>query len=241
MPSLSCPTGRPARCVATALPQLATLATVLIAHAALAAWLLSYSAAETVEPSLPPLRMDVRLIERPAAPARPLVEQSQAVAATTPKRPVPQRPPQPRRRAPVAQQAVKPAVQPALEPPTAPAPAITDLAARQATPAPVPAAPAATPAVFVEARFDADYLRNPAPVYPPISRRRGEQGVVLLAVAVSANGVPESVEIRQGSGYARLDEAALRAVEGWRFVPARRGEQAVPAQVVVPIEFRLQG
>lgn len=94
---------------------------------------------------------------------------------------------------------------------------------------------------FVAARFDADYLRNPAPVYPPMSRRRGEQGEVRLLVAVSADGVPERVEVRQSSGYARLDEAAVRAVKEWRFVPARRGDRPVAASVVVPVAFRLEG
>jgi protein TonB len=100
----------------------------------------------------------------------------------------------------------------------------------------MPAGPA-----FVDARFDADYLRNPAPVYPPMSRRRGEQGEVRLLVAVSAAGVPERIEIRHSSGYPRLDEAAARAVREWRFVPARRGDRPVAASVVVPVVFRLEG
>ncbi|HRQ46693.1 MAG TPA: energy transducer TonB [Rhodocyclaceae bacterium] len=93
--------------------------------------------------------------------------------------------------------------------------------------------------MFVEARFDADYLRNPPPVYPPMSRRRGEQGEVLLLVAVSVDGRPEHIEIRKSSGHQRLDEAALRAVSEWRFIPARQGSRPVAANVLVPIEFRL--
>ncbi|HRQ57904.1 MAG TPA: energy transducer TonB [Azoarcus taiwanensis] len=92
-----------------------------------------------------------------------------------------------------------------------------------------------------EARFDADYLRNPAPVYPPVSRRRGEQGEVRLRVWVSVAGAADRVAVHQSSGFSRLDEAAVRAVSEWRFVPARQGGRAVAAQVIVPVEFRLGG
>ena len=92
-----------------------------------------------------------------------------------------------------------------------------------------------------EARFDADYLRNPAPAYPPMSRRRGEQGEVRLRVWVSADGRAERVAVQQSSGFSRLDEAALKAVADWRFVPAQQGGRAVAAQVIVPVAFRMGG
>ena len=107
---------------------------------------------------------------------------------------------------------------------------------------PIDVAPApATVAVAVTAaRFDADYLHNPKPVYPHASRRLGEQGKVLLRVFVSAAGLAEKVEIKLGSGFARLDQAAEEAVSRWRFVPAKRGEQAIAAWVQVPITFQLE-
>lgn len=110
-------------------------------------------------------------------------------------------------------------------------------------PSPVPAAPiniAPAPVPVTAARFDADYLDNPKPIYPLVSRRLGEQGKVLLRVHVSAAGLAEKVEVKTGSGYARLDQAAGDAVGRWRFVPARRGEQAIAAWVQVPIIFQLE-
>ncbi|NJD25296.1 MAG: energy transducer TonB [Betaproteobacteria bacterium] len=98
-----------------------------------------------------------------------------------------------------------------------------------------PAEPAVT-----QARFDADYLKNPAPPYPPLSRKAGEQGKVVLRVAVTAQGTAEQVEIRTSSGSQRLDDAALNTVRNWRFVPARRGDGAVPSSVLVPIIFKLE-
>jgi periplasmic protein TonB len=89
--------------------------------------------------------------------------------------------------------------------------------------------------------FGADYLDNPAPVYPSAARRLREQGRVLLLVDVATDGLPRQVNLAASSGSPRLDEAALAAVRQWRFVPARRGTTAVPAQVLVPIIFGLTG
>lgn len=105
--------------------------------------------------------------------------------------------------------------------------------------APLVQAPVAAPAPITAARFDADYLQNPKPVYPPMSRRMGEEGKVVLRVRVSAHGLPLTVEIRQSSGFPRLDDAAKAAVERWRFVPARQGDEAVEASVLVPLSFTL--
>ncbi len=119
-------------------------------------------------------------------------------------------------------------------PPQPPAPL------REIPAAAVIAPPAPLPLPVTAARFDADYLNNPAPAYPAISRRLREEGRVLLLVRVTSQGLAEGVEVRQGSGYSRLDEAALAAVKQWRFVPARRGNVPVAASVLVPIDFRLQ-
>lgn len=106
---------------------------------------------------------------------------------------------------------------------------------------PIVAAPVAVPEIpIVAARFDADYLDNPKPVYPHASRRLGEQGKVLLRVRVSAAGHPERVEVKQTSGFPRLDQAAEEVVGRWRFAPARRGNEAIATWVLVPISFNLQ-
>jgi protein TonB len=91
----------------------------------------------------------------------------------------------------------------------------------------------------IEPKFGAAYLKNPPPDYPTLSRRVGEQGRVLLRVLVSEQGAPQTVELESGSGYSRLDQAAVDAVKKWRFVPARRGNQAISAYVLVPLKFSL--
>lgn len=87
---------------------------------------------------------------------------------------------------------------------------------------------------------NAAYLNNPRPSYPSISRRMGEQGKVLLRVLVDENGLPQQIEIKQSSGFDRLDKAALASVKQWRFVPGKRGGVAQPMWTIVPVNFVLE-
>jgi protein TonB len=107
-----------------------------------------------------------------------------------------------------------------------------------ASPKPMPAPPAPT---LAPPRADMAYLNNPAPTYPSVSRRSGEQGRVMLRVRVSARGEVEAIEVHQSSGYSRLDDAALAAVRRWKFVPARLGERPVEGWAIVPVNFTLRG
>lgn len=151
--------------------------------------------------------------------------------------PVPPAPAAPVVAAPEVSPASSPVVVP---PPPAPQPVI----AAPAPPAlpPVAAAPPAPspPAPVIPPSFTADYLSNPPPAYPLLSRRIGEQGRVILRVLVDVQGQPERVELRASSGHERLDAAALDTVRRWKFVPARQGDQPVAAWVFVPISFSLR-
>jgi periplasmic protein TonB len=118
-----------------------------------------------------------------------------------------------------------PVAPPQVAEPTPPAPA----------PAPAPAAPSIS-----QARFDADYLRNPPPPYPPLSRRMGEEGKVILRVSVNPQGMADAIEVRTTSGSNRLDESALNTVRNWKFIPAKRGDTTVQSWVLVPIIFKLE-
>ncbi|MCC7487444.1 MAG: energy transducer TonB [Burkholderiales bacterium] len=134
-------------------------------------------------------------------------------------------------------------------PPVAPPafPAETAAVAAAAAPAEPPApaqperAPQAAASTVPPPAINARYLRNPAPRYPPAARRSGEQGTVTLRVLVSPDGAPARVDIEKTSGSPHLDNAALEAVKGWRFSPARRGAEPVEGWVLVPIVFRLEG
>ena len=122
----------------------------------------------------------------------------------------------------------------ALVAPPPPEPAIVQPIETMVAPDAAPSAPPVPP------RFNADYLQNPAPQYPPLARRMREQGKVILRVLVDADGLAERVELRTSSGSARLDQSAQETVKRWKFVPARQGERNVAAWVLVPITFALE-
>jgi protein TonB len=83
------------------------------------------------------------------------------------------------------------------------------------------------------------YRTNPAPDYPAEARRLKQQGVVVLSVAVSAQGRPTSVKLSRGSGFPTLDKAALDAVSRWTFEPAQTAGLPVASHIDVPVRFSL--
>jgi protein TonB len=112
----------------------------------------------------------------------------------------------------------------------------------------IPAEPAKAPAraePVVEdkvepPKFGVSYLNNPAPDYPALSVRKGEEGRVLMRVLVSAEGKAEDVQIEQSSGFDRLDNVAVAAVKKWRFIPAKKNNQPLSAYVLVPMPFIIE-
>ena len=100
--------------------------------------------------------------------------------------------------------------------------------------APAAPAPASTSAVQLPLS-DADYLQNPLPPYPAISRRLNEQGTTVMLVWVGADGLPQRAEISKSSGFARLDSAASSTVMRWRYVPGKRGGIPEAMWVSVPV------
>lgn len=78
------------------------------------------------------------------------------------------------------------------------------------------------------------------PTYPTTPRRLGIQGTTLLRVHVLADGRIGDVLVESSAGHPDLDEAAIGAVRGWRFDPARRGTEPVAMWVLLPVEFRLR-
>lgn len=75
-----------------------------------------------------------------------------------------------------------------------------------------------------------------APTYPPAALRRGEEGVVQLQVIVPGTRArPSQASVARSSGFASLDEAALRFITD---IEVHTNCPGVPA--TVPLDFRLQ-
>ena len=121
-----------------------------------------------------------------------------------------------------------------------------EVAAPQPTPEPkkVERKPATQRAAPVPATKKANVpqpvvIRNTPPIYPETARRAGWEGRAIVRVEVSADGAPISVALEKSSGYGVLDQAALRAVKGWRFQPRTIGGVAMAGMVDVPVNFTL--
>ncbi|KIQ60571.1 energy transducer TonB [Pseudomonas fluorescens] len=211
----------------------------LVLHGAVIIWVRQAPSTvlPVVPPQIPPMTIEFSqpappvVVPPPPAPLPPpVVEPPPPVEDELAVKPPPPKPlPKPK---PVVKPLPKPVAKPVAPtpPPVAPAPTV-------AAPAP-PAPPAPSP--VTPASASAGYLKNPAPQYPSLAMRRGWEGTVLLRVHVLANGKPGEIQIQKSSGREPLDAAALAAVKGWSFVPAKQGDVPQDGWVSVPIDFKIK-
>ncbi len=185
--------------------------------------------AEIIEPAQPLVQP-----EPPPPVAQPQPPKPQPRLRTAPRpEPVPQ-PVKPIEPSPVAPEAAPPEpVAPPQPQPPAPAPITA------APPAPAPVAPPPPPVVQLPSS-SAAYLNNPRPPYPPLSRRLGEQGKVVVRVFIETDGTASRAEVQQSSGFERLDRTAVETVLRWRYVPGKRAGVAEAMWFNIPINFVLE-
>ncbi|BCL74617.1 hypothetical protein JHS3_03530 [Jeongeupia sp. HS-3] len=185
---------------------------------------------------VPPIRIEL------ARPLPQAVKPSPQAAEPLPQAVKP--PPQVAKPRPPEPQAAKPAkaatatARPVAAPNATAVAPVADTVAVSREPAPA-AAPAPASETVTEANGSTAYLHNPAPDYPPMAMSQGWEGKVLLRVFVLANGSADRIEIKQSSGRKMLDDAAIKAVKRWVFVPSKRGGTPLDGWAVVPIEFKL--
>jgi protein TonB len=77
-----------------------------------------------------------------------------------------------------------------------------------------------------------------APVYPAIAQTARVQGVVILEAVLDAEGRVESVRVLRSIPL--LDQAAVDAVQQWRFTPALLNGTPVPVVMTVTVDFTLK-
>lgn len=180
------------------------------------------------KPVEPPTMVGLLL---PPAPEQPVKQQPKPLPKPEPKpepaKPKKRQPPKakPLPKAPPSEKAIQtPAPEPEIAKPVKTAPAKT--------------APKAAPAVQPPSA-EAQGLQNRAPKYPQLSRKKKEQGTVLLKLLVKADGTVGNVNVLKSSGFSRLDQAALQAVKHWRFVPAKQQGKAIDFWYEMPMTFAL--
>lgn len=215
---------------------------VVLFHAA-ALWALQSGLRHKPVETIVPATVIAQFVAPPALETPPAPPPPKAPPVPTPPRPAVVKKATPR------PTPVPLAVTEATPPPNAPlVPAAESPPPAPAAPAAAPARPAATataPAAKAVERVElpssnAAYLQNPAPNYPSISKRMGEQGKVVLRVFIGTDGTAQKVEINQSSGYDRLDRQAQDAVMRWRFVPGKRNGTPEAMWNLVPINFVLE-
>ena len=87
---------------------------------------------------------------------------------------------------------------------------------------------------------DADHLNNPTPAYPPLSKRLGEQGKVVIRTFIGVDGNAQQAQIKLSSGFDRLDQAALATALKWRYAPGKRAGVAEAMWFVLPFHWVLR-
>jgi len=97
-----------------------------------------------------------------------------------------------------------------------------------------------SPARAVQRAFD----KPPKPThwaeaeYSDEARRKKIQGVVMVSVLVTEDGMPTDARVEKGLGYG-LDQSALECVSRYRFIPATRDGQPIAARITIEVSFRL--
>lgn len=187
--------------------------------------------AQFIEPAQPKVEPPPQTKPQPRVAPQPVVPQPRTA-------PVPPLPPPPLPLA-VATPEPSPNAVVGTTTPQPPAPPVATPTAPVALSPPAPPAPPAPPRITLP-DSNADYLANRPPPYPPLSRRLGEQGKVVVRVFIDTEGNATQAEIRTSSGYDRLDQTALKTVRDWRYLPGKVNGEPKAMWFNVPINFVLE-
>jgi len=113
---------------------------------------------------------------------------------------------------------------------------VVELAVPEPAPVPAPTGP-----ITLSTELSVTCPELTPPTYPPLSRRLGEEGKLVLRVELDESGHVNTASVVESSSYKRLDEAALAVVKTWRCNPSLRNGQPVRAVALQPFNFVLQG
>ena len=168
-----------------------------------------------IRPAVEPTPTPPTAAPRPPKVAPPPVQRSIVTPAPTPE-------PAPLAAAPETAPPQPAAVQAAAAPSESPAPLAAAPEPRQIPPSAV------------------QYLEAPGLQVPAASARAGESGRSVVRVLIDEHGLPRTVQLAQGSGFRRLDDAALAAVRRARFRPYTENGQPQAGWALIPLTFELE-
>lgn len=80
-------------------------------------------------------------------------------------------------------------------------------------------------------------IHDAPPTYPPAARAAGIEGVVILDATIDPTGAVDDIEVLQS--VPELDQAAIDAVEQWRWEPTLVDGEPVAILMTVTINFML--
>ena len=83
-------------------------------------------------------------------------------------------------------------------------------------------------------------IRKVPAMYPFGAKRKGIRGKVVIRCLVGIDGTTRKHKVLVSKPEGVFDEAAMTAVQRWRFKPGILGGEAVPTWVQVPFVFELQ-
>jgi TonB family protein len=82
-------------------------------------------------------------------------------------------------------------------------------------------------------------LYSVEPEYTNAAIKANIEGICVVSLVVDAEGVPQNVRVLKGLGSG-LDKNALEAVKDYRYLPAMRDGEPVPAVITVEVKFALE-
>ena len=92
--------------------------------------------------------------------------------------------------------------------------------------------------VSVEVDQNPRVLRKVDPKYPDAAKRANREAVVFVEFTVDVDGKAIDIKVADPKGFG-FDEAAIEAIQKWRFTPAKKDGVSVPKRVRQPIRFNL--
>jgi TonB family protein len=106
-------------------------------------------------------------------------------------------------------------------------------------PEPPPGDPDVQPPLIIGGRLEpAELIEQTKPVYPALARTARVEGTVDLEGTITEEGKVKDLHVV--SGHPMLIDAAIKAVEKWRYRPAKLNGRLISCMVNIKVRFRLE-